>query len=422
MKKILNFLIRVNKLKEIPRTGWVLRGVKNPETIAEHTFRLAVMVWLFGEEKKLEVQKMIKEALFHDICEVYAGDIPPFFYYLQVLKSKQKKEEIFAKWVRLSQKEKIKRSKMKLKKEKQALLKVIKGLKNEWKKEILSCFVDYVEGLSKEGRFFRQVDKIETFLQAIEYFGPHAKLLNAWWEEIEEIVEDPLLLEFIKVVEKKFYGKSKNAQRNRKVENFLDFFLKIGKIKRIPRLYWILRKIKNPETVAGHIFTVAIMAWVFGKEKPHLSMEKLLKMALCHEITAIETGDTTPYDRILKTKDKEKEKILAKMIRLSEKEKKKNFWADYKKEKKTLEKITKNLDNETKKEIINLWEDYRKKESSEGIFLSQLNTVAVLFQGVLYKKKIKNFSTSPLWEWAFESVSDPLILKFLDALKEYEKN
>ena len=40
MKERLEFLIKTNKLKEMPRTGWVLMGERNPEMIAEHTFRV----------------------------------------------------------------------------------------------------------------------------------------------------------------------------------------------------------------------------------------------------------------------------------------------------------------------------------------------------------------------------------------------
>jgi len=39
MKSILNFLIELGKLKKMLRRGWVLRGIKNPETITAHSFR-----------------------------------------------------------------------------------------------------------------------------------------------------------------------------------------------------------------------------------------------------------------------------------------------------------------------------------------------------------------------------------------------
>ena len=81
MERINDFLFEISKLKRIPRTGWVFMGVKNPETVAEHSFRLAVASWIFAHKKGLNPGKAIKIALAHDLCEVYAGDITTFLYH-----------------------------------------------------------------------------------------------------------------------------------------------------------------------------------------------------------------------------------------------------------------------------------------------------------------------------------------------------
>ncbi len=97
MKNILNFLIEVNKLKEMPRTGWVLTKVKKPETIGEHIFRVAFAGWLLTQKKKLNVKKAIKIALSHDLCEVYVGDVTPFFYYLDLPADEKERKKILMK-------------------------------------------------------------------------------------------------------------------------------------------------------------------------------------------------------------------------------------------------------------------------------------------------------------------------------------
>ena len=82
MKNILKFLLETEKLKKMPRTGWRLRRAKRPETIAEHSFRVVILVWLLAKIKKMNTKRVIKTTLFHDLCEVYAGDITPFGYYI----------------------------------------------------------------------------------------------------------------------------------------------------------------------------------------------------------------------------------------------------------------------------------------------------------------------------------------------------
>lgn len=426
MKNLLNFLIKINKLKDIPRTGWVLREVGDPETIAEHTFRIAVTSWLLGEEKKINVERAIKIALFHDLCEVYAGDTTPFSYYTRLPKNKEKRKKVLMKWVRLSRKEKERRGKIKFEKEKKALLKLVKPLRPRLKNEIFSCWLDYEKGITKEGRFVRQVDKIETLVQAIEYFGSGRNTpAVGWWEEVEELAADPLLLDFLKIIQKRFYsrgfwwlgGKIYYKKRQRELKNILDFILEMGKLKRMPRLYWVIREVEKPETVAGHIFTVALMAWLFGGSKKY-NMEKLLKMALCHEVSAVYTGDTTPYDKILPKEKKKKRELLKRWPRLSKKEKMKMFIRDFKKEKKAFEKLALRLKRPVKKEIIQLWKEYRTRSTPEGHFLSQLNALAVLLQALSYEEKHKGFSAAPIWEWVFEISDNPVNFKLMEEMKK----
>lgn len=404
----------------MPRTGWVLRGVENPETIAEHTFGLSLLSWLLAKRSNLNQRRAIKIALFHDLCEVYAGDITPQLYYPYLPRNKKERKEMLMKWTRLSRKEKQEKGKIKFKKERAGLLKLTEFLDPELKNKIFSLWLEYEKGISKEGKFVNQLNRIETLLQSIKFFGTKENSNGTnWWEWVEEIVEDPALLRFLEVVQKKFYKKDFASFKEEKdLENILNFIQELGKLKKMPRLYWLMRGIKEPETVAGHIFTLTLMAWVLGSQKKGLNMEKLLKMALCHEITAIGTGDTTPYDDILPQERKEREKILKKMPRLLKKEKLKRFLKDYKKEKNTILKLTLKLTPELRKEIFRLWHDYRKRASPESHFLNQLNVLAVLLQGLLERQKRKDFSVGAIWEWAFEVCDDPVAIRLMDELKK----
>jgi putative hydrolases of HD superfamily len=407
MKNFLNFLIKTNRLKETPKTGWVLMKVKNPETIAEHVFRVVLLGWLLGEIKGLNVKKIIRLALCHDLGEVYAGDMTPFSYWEGLDRKNKSEEKILLKGVRLSMPEKERMGKIKFEKEKKSILKLASFLKPELRSEIISTWLEYEKKKSPEAKFVKQIDRIETLLQSIEYF--HLRNIpggTSWWEITEEIVEDELLLDFLKTIQNKFYKNKFKADR--KLEGILDFILKVGELKRMPREYWKLRKVKNPETVAGHIFTLSLMVLLLGPEKKQLNSGKLLKMALCHELSAVFTKDTTPYGRVLPKSRKELEKLLEKAPYFLEKNKVRRFSEDYKEEKRAMEKLTLNLPLELKKEIMGLWDEYRNKSTQEGRFLSQLNVLAILFQGLLYKKQKEGFSVSALWEWLFEVCDDPL--------------
>ena len=188
------------------RKGWILREVKNPETIAAHTFRMTLMAWLLCCREKLDVNKILKMALIHDLCEVCAGDTTPYDKILP--KDKKKWKEIIDKWPRLSQSKKKRIFLGKYKKEDRALKNLISKLPRGSKGEIIDLWNDYEKGITKEGRFVKQLDRIENLLQALEYWKKGKKFkIEPWWIQIEELIDDPTLLEFMRALEKKFHRK-----------------------------------------------------------------------------------------------------------------------------------------------------------------------------------------------------------------------
>ncbi len=209
MKDILNFLIEVGKLKRKPRRGWQVHQIKNPETTAEHIFRVAILAWTLGRKRKMNLERVIKMALIHDLCEVYAPDLTPYDPLLP--KNKRKIMEVLKKWPKFTTPLKIKRHKDKYKSECRALDKLIAKLPTNLKAEIKSLWLDFEKGLTKEGRFVKQVDKTENLLQGIEYWKKHGKIqYHLWMRWIKEILDDPVLLEFIKTLENKFCKRCKH--------------------------------------------------------------------------------------------------------------------------------------------------------------------------------------------------------------------
>jgi putative hydrolases of HD superfamily len=210
MDKIIKFFSNIGKLKGMPRRGWVIRDIKNPESIAEHTFRVAVMAWILAVQKKykLNLEKIIKMALVHDLCEIYAGNTTPYDSILP--KDKKGRQELLKTWPRFSEKEKIKLSEKKYKKESAGLEKLIKDLPSNLKQEIKNLWLDYEKGSSPEGRFFNHVDRIESFLQAAEYWRINKKFpLKPFWIQAHELHDDAVLLKFIEQIDKEFHKKEK---------------------------------------------------------------------------------------------------------------------------------------------------------------------------------------------------------------------
>ena len=50
--------------------------MENPESVAEHSWRVAVIAYFFTKEEGLDPYKCATMAVFHDIAETRVWDIP----------------------------------------------------------------------------------------------------------------------------------------------------------------------------------------------------------------------------------------------------------------------------------------------------------------------------------------------------------
>ncbi|MDD5521361.1 MAG: HD domain-containing protein [Kiritimatiellae bacterium] len=76
LKKQINFVIEIDKLKNIYRQTLLMDG-KRYENDAEHSWHLGLMVLLFSEYaagKNIDLFRVIKMVLIHDLVEIDAGD------------------------------------------------------------------------------------------------------------------------------------------------------------------------------------------------------------------------------------------------------------------------------------------------------------------------------------------------------------
>jgi putative hydrolase of HD superfamily len=64
------------KLKERVRTGWALRGVEAPESVADHSWGTALLCLLYADEAGLRAETAVNMAIVHDIAEAITGDVP----------------------------------------------------------------------------------------------------------------------------------------------------------------------------------------------------------------------------------------------------------------------------------------------------------------------------------------------------------
>lgn len=73
-QNIAAFLIEAGHLKRTPRAGWLIAGVRAPESVAEHSYRTAVIAFVIAVMEGADPDRAATLAVFHDVPETRSTD------------------------------------------------------------------------------------------------------------------------------------------------------------------------------------------------------------------------------------------------------------------------------------------------------------------------------------------------------------
>lgn len=74
---LLELLLEIQALDRVPRMGWALRGVPEPESVTEHGWHVLFLVWALAPRVPgVDAQRALEITLIHDLAEVRLGDLP----------------------------------------------------------------------------------------------------------------------------------------------------------------------------------------------------------------------------------------------------------------------------------------------------------------------------------------------------------
>jgi len=134
------FLFEAGHLKNLARAGWTLLGIPAPESVAEHSFRVAIVGATLAAIDGADPGRTTLLALFHDAHETRIGDVP----------------SVGRAYVRTDKPEVITAHQT-------------AGMPHEVAKMFQDLTAEYEANETVEARLAHDADKVETLLQAIEY-------------------------------------------------------------------------------------------------------------------------------------------------------------------------------------------------------------------------------------------------------------
>lgn len=195
LSKQVSFIKEIDKIKYIQRKTKLFNSDR-PENDAEHSWHLAMMTIVLAEHSDfpIDVLKVIKMVLIHDIVEIDAGDT--FIY--DTLKSHLNTEN-----------------------ELRAAKRIFGLLPKEQADELIAIWEEFEAGITNEAKFAKSMDRFEPLLQNTSNNGGS-------WKEFD--------VDYNKVYEKKKVIKFGSTSLWKYAENLINESVDSGILKKNEKL------------------------------------------------------------------------------------------------------------------------------------------------------------------------------------------
>lgn len=140
-KKILDLISEAGLLKRVKRSGWWVLGIKDGESVAEHSFRCAVIGYAIAKMENVFPYKVLIMTLFGDLHEARINDSHKMAQ--RYLNYKKAEDSAFGEQV--------------------------KYLPKNIKDEMVNLHKEYRQQINNESIIARDADILECLIQAREY-------------------------------------------------------------------------------------------------------------------------------------------------------------------------------------------------------------------------------------------------------------
>lgn len=177
LKEIAKLFFEFGHLRRVAHTGWSLTGVEKPDSVAEHSLRVAQIGYILADMENADANKVTVMCLFHDLGETRTGDHHRVATnYLEYFTAKDAEDAAFKEQVSV--------------------------LPKKSKNELAILMDEFNERKTLESKCAKDADYLEQAVTAKEYIDIGYKGCQDWINNIKKAVKTETAKKFIEEIEK----------------------------------------------------------------------------------------------------------------------------------------------------------------------------------------------------------------------------
>lgn len=161
----LDALLTALQLKDVDRAGWVRKGVRQPESVAAHSWGVAWLVVALAPAH-LDRARALTYAVLHDLAEATVGDLTPHDGVPAHEKARREADAIAA-------------------------------LTSSLPPHIATAWHAYEAQADNEARFVRELDRLDMALQAVAYAARGDAGMPEFLTSAASAIRDPMLVDLL---------------------------------------------------------------------------------------------------------------------------------------------------------------------------------------------------------------------------------
>jgi putative hydrolase of HD superfamily len=157
-----SYLHETGYLKRLPRAGWQLPGIVGQESVADHSYRVAIVAYVLALMEGADPERTAVLGLFHDVAEARIGDVP----------------SIGRKYVTTAHATVV-------------VADQTDGMPETVAEPIRAAVAEFEAKETLEARCAKDADKLECLLQGLEYRAAGNPLAQPWIDTMVDAVSTP---------------------------------------------------------------------------------------------------------------------------------------------------------------------------------------------------------------------------------------